>query len=85
MHTTNNKNNTKINTYPNPGHDYLYIEIPGNNGKARIDIYDISGKQIKSTSLSKSGYLNINDIPKGMYIFKVQNENNNYSGKFIVN
>ncbi len=63
-------NSSTIELYPNPAQDVLYIN---NLSKDReVLIYDKTGKVIIQKYISqKDNKLAINDIPKGLYIFKI--------------
>ncbi|WP_312766449.1 S8 family serine peptidase [Epilithonimonas sp.] len=65
------KSNIKL--YPNPSKDYINIQTEGEIH--RIDIYDLSGKILK-TSYSNSK-VNIENLPKGNYLVKIQLVNEN--------
>jgi hypothetical protein len=65
------KSNIKL--YPNPSKDYINIHTEGEIH--RIDIYDLSGKILK-TSYSNSK-VNIENLPKGNYLVKIQLMNEN--------
>ncbi|MFC2114212.1 PKD domain-containing protein [Bacteroidota bacterium] len=66
-----------INIYPNPGHDYIVLEI--NNSLTeetfQFEIYDIKGKLIHSNhselnGISKRATINIRDYDPGVYLIR---------------
>ncbi len=63
-------NSSTIELYPNPTQDVLYINNLSKD--AEVLIYDKTGKVIIQKYISqKDNKLAINDIPKGLYIFKI--------------
>lgn len=53
------------------------------NGSASLNIYSLSGKTVASRNIAGSGSLNMGNLPKGVYIYKVSGKNAK-SGKFII-
>jgi uncharacterized protein (TIGR02145 family) len=78
-----------VNIYPNPSSGYFIAEIESVlDINTCISIYDISGKLIlKQNKFLKKGNqkYNIDGIPKGIYVFKVESELYQYSSKLISN
>ncbi len=78
-----------LNIHPNPANNILYVDIETlTAGNAEIDIYNMTGKLLISTSeILEPGNnfikLNISDLQKGLYIVKV-NAGKNYVKKLIV-
>ena len=64
------KSNIKL--YPNPSKDYINIQTE--QDVSRIDIYDMSGKILKTNYSANK--MNIEDLPKGNYLVKIQLINN---------
>jgi hypothetical protein len=73
-----------IKVYPNPAHAYLQIDGLSRKQGNTISIYDIQGKLILEANLSISARINIQDLKRGMYIYKVRDAENAYTGKLIV-
>ncbi len=64
--TTLPKSSMKL--YPNPSRDYINIQTESNI--RRIDIYDLSGKIVKTNYSADK--INIENLPKGNYLIKIQ-------------
>ena len=75
-----------INIYPNPAHNFLYIENSGQNtGEESITFYNIIGQKLAVT-ISGSGNKKVADIsglPNGIYIVEYRNSNIQLTTKFI--
>ncbi|WP_334124346.1 T9SS type A sorting domain-containing protein [Empedobacter brevis] len=80
--TTVNINKTDVRIYPNPVVDILNIETDVN--KNSIKIIDLTGKIIESYTINeKKISVQVNHLPKGIYIVEVENENGKTNSKFI--
>lgn len=76
----------KILLYPNPTSGELYIKTKINLSK--ISIYSQTGALVKTVKINdNSGEIkvNVNDLPKALYIFELQNETEKTWKKVIVN
>lgn len=71
----------KILVYPNPASDYIIIKLK-NNTEEKIEIYNVNGQLIKSTSVSNNQKLNIAKLPNGIYFVNLLN-NKSSTIKFI--
>ena len=72
--------NQSINLYPNPVGNIVHIELMGlQQTEVVIKICDLTGKTLKSVSEKVSGdfaySINIEDIPNGTYLCKIEAEN----------
>ena len=75
-------NSTKINVYPNPAKDKITVSTDSPLSNAKIEIYTVSGKLIKTSMLDKNR-IDINELSPGSYIIKVYNNKEIMTGKFI--
>ncbi len=62
--------------YPNPASDYINLVLPGDfNNLIRLEIMDLSGKQIANQNLKKDQQINktisVQDLPSGLYFVKI--------------
>lgn len=72
---TNQVQNIKISTYPNPAQDQLFVDY--NTGIARIEIYNLMGAKILNYSTEPSKWYNISSLDNGVYLLKfITTENN---------
>jgi hypothetical protein len=69
----------EIAIYPNPSKDYINISVE-NDEIENVQIYNLTGKLVKQ---EKSNKININDLPVGMYIIKVETDGGNCIKKVI--
>jgi hypothetical protein len=69
--------------FPNPANDFIVISLPESSVRYNISIYDISGKMIISkTANGQSLQIDISSFKEGLYIIKMTDGVNVYSGKF---
>ena len=72
----------KINIYPNPATDNIYISNLFE--KSIIKIYDIQGKLVLENKISNKEYVNISTLAKGIYQVKFEGNNLNETRKLII-
>jgi len=68
----------QINVYPNPSTGFVFIESAFEAGKCNLMITDVNGRVIQTTTNSINtgvNVVNLNEVEKGIYIFKISNEN----------
>ena len=79
--------NNMLHIYPNPTKEYCTIKFDAiNNGIAKIEISDLSGKiiaQMQSMLEQGKQFFIIGGLYRGIYIISVKLENTIYKGKII--
>jgi PKD repeat protein len=72
-------NQTDFNIYPNPNNGTFNIEITGNHQQSTIEIYSLVGELIASYNVENNQVktITLDNISKGIYLVKVNNEQNN--------
>lgn len=75
--------------FPNPAFDHITLKTPPNQSfkKMNIDIFESTGRKVKSLELPYQEALNIsvNDLAEGLYYYKTVYDNKAFSdGKFTV-
>lgn len=80
----------EIHVYPSPARNYVNLVFNNNTGEeVLVNVYDIRGALVKTQSFTtytkgqQKISLQISELPRGMYIFKLFVDQANYSGKFI--
>ncbi len=71
-------NNIKI--YPNPAKDKLFIK--GNTENTNVKIYNLQGQLVLEKVLNDK-FIDISQLPTGLYTLKIQNKNNVFIEKLI--
>lgn len=68
---TNDLTKSAVNIYPNPVNNVLFIEVKEAD---KAEIYNITGTKITEKTLQKGkNQLEVSNLPKGVYIIKVNN------------
>jgi len=75
-------NTPQVKFYPNPSQDLVNIQI-NDNEEYSFKIFDLSGRQVLSTRIIRSGVLDISGIEAGEYIVMLSNGNLTISKKII--
>lgn len=70
-------NNSEISFYPNPSKDFIFFN--NNNLGEEIDFYNTNGQLVLTKRISKQNKVDINDLPKGIYVLKLKNNLKNNS------
>lgn len=74
--------NDKLVLYPNPTHDYIYLQLPSGNRNYDYEIVDLTGKLILQKTNTDS-VIDVQFLSNGIYILKVKSEMGVYITKFI--
>ena len=79
---------TQFVIYPNPSNGEFYIDFPKKYDQITVKVYDMTGRQVaqsKSTQVSiKSHKINLNHLTNGIYIIKIQVDQDSFSKKIII-
>jgi hypothetical protein len=73
--------NSKISIYPNPVTDFFTVSLKNNKTPSRVEVYSIIGKKL--FQIENTNKVNTQELPKGIYILKVYDDQNIYSNKII--
>ena len=77
---------SKIQLYPNPVKEALFIESDGNARILQVDIYSLNGRMIRSMSTEglQRIELNVDGLRKGIYLLRIRTDDSELSRKMIV-
>ncbi len=75
--------NDFLKIYPNPGREKLFFKIPQQLRINTIEIFDITGKAIKSVLPTALNEVEIADLPEGIYFIKVFASDKIFVRKFV--
>lgn len=77
------KSKSKIDTYPNPSHSYIFVYIPGNINNDVCEIFDNSGYLMKSVNVKNGeNNIDINGLNSGSYYIRLKNSG--LKSRFVV-
>jgi hypothetical protein len=66
-----------ISIYPNPARDEFVIKFISSNAPAVVEMYDVSGKLVKSERVNTNSAaplrIVVKDLPTGTYLIKIWN------------
>jgi len=63
-------NNIKINVYPNPAYEVLYIQYE-ELSSVSLSLIDLQGRKLIEQVIEKSTEINLTGIPNGTYLLKL--------------
>lgn len=75
---------TQINLYPNPATDQLYIKLPDNIPTAQLEFYSLLGAKLLQSPVHHQNPIDISQLPKGMYVYRVRVGNSVHNGKLLI-
>jgi len=76
------ENTNGIIAYPNPAFNKVqFLNVGSSN--ISIDIFNMQGLKVLS-QINKGNTISVDNLAKGMYIYKIADKNNNYTGKLVV-
>ena len=70
-----------ISIYPNPAHDYIRVETCHGVSVQCIDLYDVTGQKVLSSTESE---INVSTLPEGVYFISIFTENQKFVERIIV-
>jgi len=73
---------TKIEVYPNPVKDKLWFDNPNQIHIDKAEVYDMTGKRVKSFSSSDEA-INLESLEQGVYFVKVKSKNSTKTFKVM--
>lgn len=63
--------------WPNPTNDFLNFDLPENNSGFLFEIFDLSGKEIRTVSLGKNSPVDVKFLADGFYFGKIISSDGN--------
>jgi hypothetical protein len=77
--------NSKIKMYPNPSSNFVTIEVTSLTN-AKLQVLDVTGKVLMNESLNNTtNSVNVQQLPTGLYFFKVTSNEGTATSKIIKN
>ena len=73
----------KFKIYPNPAHNVIYIENK-NEFDYTINVTDLTGKNILSETANGTTHIDVSNLPLGMYLVKISDNQNSFVKKIVV-
>jgi predicted acyl esterase len=74
--------NVKWSIYPNPADDYLYVELPEEEGV--LSLYSVNGQLLDKKNTRGSETLNLQSHSAGIYLLKYNSPNHVFNEKLII-
>ena len=79
------KNTNEFEVYPNPSNGIFNIDFKNSNENNSIEIYSIYGDKVLETSASESKSITVSNLKKGIYLIKVNQNNQTITKKLVIN
>jgi hypothetical protein len=78
--------NKRLELYPNPAADQLYINLSDLHESGVLHLSDVSGRKISSRAVNANEInvsLSVSDLKPGIYLLNIATQNGNYNGRFV--
>jgi hypothetical protein len=69
--------------YPNPAIEFIVFDNVNISESATITVFDIQGKKVIERPLSGNNQISVSNLPKGLYLYKLNNGGTVYSGRLV--
>lgn len=70
--------------FPNPSSDNINVQLPTGVTKAELNIFDISGRLVRSAKMTKQNTIvSVIDLSSGIYVLKIQSDGKIGAKQFI--
>lgn len=82
-------NLTSLKLYPNPAYDQLNFSLENNSNSLKLEVFDISGKKVKTKNFSNNSnesfnnFIDISDLKNGLYFCKFTSGNKQVTRRFV--
>lgn len=64
----------KVEVFPNPANNVLYVNLAGYTGKSEVSILDVNGREVLRREVSNvNSQLDISTLPVGVYMVRIKN------------
>jgi hypothetical protein len=80
----NNLSEKTISVYPNPAREFIVFDLADISGSAIAEVFDIQGKMVLEQRLYGNRKMSVSNLSRGLYMYKVFNGGNIYTGKLII-
>ncbi|MDZ7848587.1 MAG: T9SS type A sorting domain-containing protein [Owenweeksia sp.] len=70
--------------YPNPTSGSIWVELQNGYGEAAAELIDLNGRIIIATAVGQREELNLNHLPKGVYILQISTEREAQQKRIII-
>lgn len=81
--STSHKESVEFNVFPNPTQNQLTVELTNSSSDYQLDIIDLSGRSVYSTTLKESGNINVSELARGTYFVRLNSTTETGISRFI--
>jgi hypothetical protein len=72
-----------VRVYPNPVSEYLNFELPATFTKAVFELFDLQGRKLITKEISNSERISLESLISGIYVYTIDVDGHNQSGKLV--
>ena len=72
-----------IKVFPNPATDFIAFDMDNSSATATIEMFDLQGRKVLYQVVNDKN-ISVSHLAKGLYMYKIQNNDRVYNGKIVV-
>lgn len=73
----------KLQVYPNPFSNNVSFNIPEPSSTINLELYDIQGRKVFSSSINNNELVNLERLSTGIYIYHLTTDGQQFKGKLV--
>lgn len=73
-----------VKVYPNPASEFIVFDVVNMEDQASVELFDHHGSKVLERDLSFPSIVNVDYLPRGLYIYRLKSNNKQYKGKIIL-
>ena len=73
-----------IRFYPNPASDYIRIDINSCSNSYSFELFNLHGQKVIDRLIENNTAISVEELMEGMYVYRLIDKKNIYTGKIIV-
>jgi hypothetical protein len=74
----------KVSVYPNPAKEFIVFDVPEISGSATVELFNAEGKKVLEQKLPENRQINVGNLHKGQYLYRLKDSGKTYAGKITV-
>jgi len=74
----------EVSVYPNPASEYILFDLTAISESAIVELFDLQGKKVLEQKLSENKRISVNNLRKGLYLYRLNDSGYIYKGKILV-
>jgi len=69
--------------FPNPAREYITLEFEGEFHDVSLELFDVTGRRVLIKQVANGESLNLDGLPKGLYLYRISDKEQIQTGKLL--